>query len=454
MDMTIEKLRDFVDASPTAWQTVDSIGARLAASGGEKLDEREPWKIEPGCLYWVERSGSGLVAFRPGLRSPAEEGFALAGAHTDSPGLKLRIEKRLEGRGMERCAVEVYGSPIVSTWLDRPLAIAGRVVVKTADGASTRLLFVDRPVGIVPNLAIHLNRDMNKGFEYNAQTQLPVVLGSAAGPESAGPAGPSGPAGPAGPSESSGSAGPAILALVADELDVEPGAILAADLFFVDAQKTVLVGADLLNGTRFDNLLGCHAILEAFVDSTPQAHGQLAAFFDNEEIGSRTRTGADSSFLRDVLGRISALQGTTAEGFFRALASSFSVSVDVSQAWHPGWPEKFDENFSPLLNGGPAVKVNANFRYATDAVTESRFRRFCSAAGVPCQKYMTRADMTPGSTIGPVSAALSGIPTVDVGSPLLSMHSLRETAGTKDHTMMIGALGRHFASSPRSGTVE
>jgi aspartyl aminopeptidase len=175
----------------------------------------------------------------------------------------------------------------------------------------------------------------------------------------------------------------------------------------------------------------------------------VAAFFDSEEIGSRTRMGADSSFLRDSLARVATLQGASREGFHRALASSFSVSVDVSQAWHPGWPEKFDEGFAPLLNGGPAVKANANFRYATDAETEVRFRRYCEEAGVPCQKFMTRADMTPGSTIGPMSAALSGIATVDVGSPLLSMHSLRETAGTRDHAMMTAALARHFAASPR-----
>ncbi len=447
MDKTIDRLRDFIDASPTAWQAVDSIAARLSAAGGSRLDEREPWRLEPGLLYWVERAGSGLIAFKPGLRSPAEEGFAVAGAHTDSPGLKLRLEKRLGSRGMERCAVEIYGGPILSTWLDRPLAVAGRVVLKGEGGLATRLVSIDRPVGIVPNLAIHLNRDVNKGYEYNAQTQLPVLLGSDPG-MGGGEAG----AARAGvlekPSDETASA---IAKILGTELDVDPTSIVAADLFFVDAQKTLLVGTDLINGYRLDNLLGCHAILEAFITSKNAAHGQVAAFFDSEEIGSRTRMGADSSFLRDILARVTSLSGSTTEGFHRALASSFSVSVDVAQAWHPGWPEKFDEAFSPLLNGGPAVKVNANQRYATDALSEARFRGYCEEASVPCQKFQTRADMSPGSTIGPISASLSGMATVDVGSPLLSMHSLRETAGTRDHSMMTAALAVHFAASPRAG---
>ncbi len=439
MAASIGKLCDFIDASPTAWQAVDSIGARLEAAGGLRLEERDTWKLEPGCLYWIDRSGSGLIAFRPGLRSPAEEGFALAGAHTDSPGLKVRLEKRLGSRGMERCAVEVYGSPIISTWLDRPLSLAGRVLVKGPERPIERLVSLGRPVGVVPNLAIHLNRDLNKGYEYNAQTQLPVLLSSS--PEAL--------AHGAMASPLDGGPDSTIIArLLGEELGIGADEILAADLFFVDAQKTQLIGQDLVNGYRLDNLLGCHAILEAFVEARPAAHGQVAVFFDSEEIGSRTRMGADSSFLRDTLARISSLQGTSTEGFHRALASSFTVSVDVSQAWHPAWPEKLDEGYSPLLNGGPAIKVNANFRYATDAGSEVRFRRYCEEAGLPCQKFMTRADMSPGSTIGPMSAALSGIETVDVGSPLLSMHSLRETAGVRDHSMMVAALARHFASAP------
>jgi aspartyl aminopeptidase len=438
---TVKRLCDFIDASPTAWHAVDNIAAALEAAGALRLDERESWRLEPGRSYFAARSGSALIAFRVGLRPPAEEGFALVGAHTDSPALKVRLEKSLYGRGMERSPVELYGGPIVSTWLDRPLSLAGRVALSVGEGrAATRLVNFGRPVGVIPNLAIHLNRDINKGFEYNPQNQLPVLLSSSGRDQPK--------------AEASGAAEASALArLVASELGVEAAAILGADLFFVDAQKMTQFGpsGELLNGYRLDDLLGCHAVLEAFLQSAPAPHGQVALFLDNEEIGSRSIQGADSSFLRDILGRIAALQGTTTEGFYRALASSFMVSVDVAQAYHGSYAEKFDERFAPLLNAGPAVKVNANMRYATDAAAEARFRLVCAEAGVPCQKYMSRADIAPGSTIGPLSSSLVGIRTVDIGAPLLSMHSIRETAGAADHEMMIAALARSFAAAPGRG---
>jgi len=435
----IKRLCDFLDASPTAYHAVDNIAAALLAAGAERLEESQEWKLEPGATYFVVRSGSALVAFRPGLRPPAEEGFALAGAHTDSPALKLRFDKAITGRGMERAAVEIYGGPIVSTWLDRPLSLAGRLALKDAKGGlELRLVNFARPVGLIPNLAIHLNRDINKGFEYNAQTNLPVLL--SAGALSA-----------AGPAEALAQPD-AVAALLSEELAVAPQNILGADLYFVEAQKTVVLGRDeeLVNGYRLDDLSGCHALLEAFLQTPPAAHGQFALFFDNEEIGSRSIQGADSSFLRDILARVAALQGTSNEGFYRALAASFSVSIDVAQGFHPSYADKFDEDFTPLLNGGPAVKVNANLRYATDAETEGRFRLLCEEAGVPCQKYMARADMSPGSTIGPLSAAHCGIKTVDIGAPLLSMHSIRETLGSADHASMTAVLARHFAKGGKA----
>jgi aspartyl aminopeptidase len=441
----VKQLCDFVDASPTAYHAVGNIAAALEAAGAVRLAEGEAWKLEPGCAYFVARSDSGLIAFRTGLRPPAEEGFALAGGHTDSPALKLRLEKPLSGRGMDRAAVEVYGGPIVSTWLDRPLSLAGRAVIRTRNAAAsggapleTRLVNFARPVGLIPNLAIHLNREVNKGFEYNAQNHLPVLLSA------------SGEAAAAGSAAGTAMGSPAAR-LVAAELGVEPEDILGADLFFVDAQKVAVIGpqSELVNGYRLDDLTACHAILAAFLASSPAAHGQVACFLDHEEVGSRSIQGADSSFIRDTLGRIASLQGTSTEGFYRALASSFSVSVDVAQAFHSSYAEKYDESFAPVLNGGPAVKVNANQRYATDAEAEGRFRLLCAEAGYPCQKFMSRADMAPGSTIGPLSASITGIKTVDVGAPLLSMHSIRETVGARDHEAMTAVIGRHFAASPR-----
>jgi Aspartyl aminopeptidase len=430
MSSPIDRFIDFVAASPTAFHAADSIEAQLVAAGAQRLDERGAWKLEPGRAYFVSRSGSALIAFRTGTKNPQDAGFMVAGAHTDSPALKARLEKSLSGKGMERVAVEVYGGPIVSSWLDRPLSLAGRVALRGRTGrVESRLVNFDRAVGVVPDLAIHLNRDMNKGFEYNAQTQLPVLVAAN---------------GALGETRTADRAW--ALGLVADELSVDLDSVLGADLFFVDAQRPILFGAEseLMNGPRLDDLLGCHAILEAFLGAKAGEAGQVAAFMDNEEVGSRTAQGADSSFLRDILARITSLSGCDEQGIYRALASSFCVSVDVAQAFHPSYAEKFDDFYAPLLNGGPAVKANANFRYATDAQTEGRFRLLCEAAGAPCQKFQSRADVAPGSTIGTMNAALTGMPTVDVGAPLLSMHAIRETAGVRDHELMIAALGKLY----------
>jgi len=464
-----------MDASPTAFHATDSIAAALEARGARFLDERSDWKLEPGALYFTRRAGSSLIAFRPGMEPPAAAGFAVAGAHTDSPGLKARLGKSLSCKGMERVPVEVYGNPIISTWMDRPLSLAGRVVLRSPGPASgtpastsnrteTRLLNLARPIGVIPNLAIHLNREMNKGFEYNAQGQLPVL--AAALPS-------------IGPSESDGTKTGAansatimkdrngtpepdwLTVLVARELGADPGAILGADLFFVDAQKVCLMGAEeeMVNGYRLDDLLGCHAVLEGLLAAETGAHSQVACFMDNEEVGSRTAQGADSAFLRDVLSRINTLSVSPSfsytlsesetENFYRALAMSFNISVDVAQAYHPSYAEKFDEAFAPVLNGGPVIKANANFKYATDADSEALFRLLCEEAGIACQKFMSRADIMPGSTIGPMSASLTGILTVDIGHPLLSMHSVRETAGVRDHEGMVAVLARHFTQGPR-----
>lgn len=446
-----KRLVDFIDASPTAFHAVDSIAAALSAHGARRLREREAWELEPGAAYFVERSGSALVAFRAGLRPPQEAGFAIAGAHTDSPGLKARLEKPLSGKGMERVAVEVYGGPIVSSWLDRPLGLAGRVVVRGASGAlETRLFNLERPIGVVPDLAIHLNRDVNKGFEYNAQNHLPVLVAALPKKEAVAPLGrdaalPSAGALGGGAQEHSWA-----VDLVARELGVEPSCILGSDLFFVDAQRIAVLGSDseLVNGPRLDDLLGCHAILEAFLGATGSAQALVACFMDNEEVGSRTAQGADSSFLRDILGRVCALSGCGTQDFYRALASSFCVSVDAAQAFHPSYADKYDDFYAPILNGGPALKANANFRYATDAESEARFRSLCAGAGVPCQKFMSRSDIAPGTTIGPMGSSLTGIPTVDVGAPLLSMHAMRETAGLLDHEAMVAALGALYHHGP------
>ncbi len=431
-----KSLCDFIDASPTPYHAVDSAQAALNAVGAVRLDERDAWRLEPGKAYYVARDGAALVAFRMGRAAPSEAGFAFSGAHTDAPGLRARIEKSVAARGFNRAAVEAYGGPIHSTWLDRPLSLAGRVVVKSAAGSpERRLVNFARPVAVIPNLAIHFNRDMNKGVEYQMNgALLPIVSasGTANGTE--------------------GAAGSSWLArAVAAELGIDADAVIAAELTFVDAAPSLTFGMDseLLSAPRIDNLEGCHAVLSAFASAPATGHGHVAALFDNEEIGSGTSRGAASAFLRDIVERIVAVaDGSGPEAVHRALARSFSVSVDGAQGWHPSYADKFDEDYAPVLNGGPAVKANANVRYATDAVGEAAFRGLCETAGVPCQRFRMRADLAPGTTIGPISSAMLGVRTVDVGVPMLAMHSARETAGAYDHDHMISALRAFYAAGP------
>lgn len=450
-------LCDYIDASPTPFHAVDSAIAALNASGARKLDEREAWSLEAGRAYYVERDAASLIAFRLGRALPSRAGFAFAGAHTDAPGLRARIEKTVSARGMDRVAVEAYGGPIHSTWLDRPLSLAGRVLVRLPGaGVERRLVNFARPVAVIPNLAIHFNREMNKGVEYNMNgSLLPVVsAGAAASSGASGAGGPGGTA--AGQSAQGAVAAQApgyswLVRALAAELRVEPAAIAAAELSFVDASPAILFGADaeLVSAPRIDNLQGCHAILSAFVSSGAGEHCQVAAFFDNEEVGSQSLRGADSSFLRDIVERVVALrEGGSVEATKQALARSFSVSVDGAQGWHPSYADRFDEDYAPVLNGGPAVKSNANVRYATDSLGELAFKNLCESAGIPCQRFRMRADLAPGSTIGPVSSALLGVRTVDVGVPMLAMHSAREMAGAYDHDAMIAALRAFYATGP------
>ncbi|GAB1456797.1 M18 family aminopeptidase [Spirochaetota bacterium] len=436
-------LCDFIDASPTPYHAIDSAIATLNAIGAQRLDERDAWILEQGRSYYVSRDGASLVAFRIGRALPSRAGFAFLGAHADAPGLRARIEKSVKARGFDRVPVEAYGGPIHATWLDRPLSLAGRVIVRIEGGGiQRRLVNFARPVAVIPNLAIHFNRDMNKGVEYSMNTTLlpivAVVLGRAGFRE-------------CGLDKRGTATHSWIRRALALELALDPDAIVSAEMSFVDAFPSIVMGTDseLLSAPRIDNLEGCHALLSAFCSATSCDHGQVAALFDNEEIGSGTPRGADSSFLRDIIERIVVLtDGSGPEAVQRALARSFSVSVDGAQGWHPSYADKYDDDFAPLLNGGPAIKANANVRYATDAVGEAAFKDLCESARVPCQRFRMRADLAPGTTIGPISSALLGVRTVDVGVPMLAMHSARETAGAYDHDYMIRALSAFYEAGP------
>lgn len=431
MEQAIQRLMDFIDASPSPFQAVDNLVGMLDAIGAQALDERQVWQLEPGAVYYVCRGDSSLIAFRMGLKAPAEAGFLLAGAHTDSPTLKIRPEKELQSKGYMLLALESYGAPILSGWLDRPLGLAGAVAVRQKESIDSRFYISHEPCAVIPNLAIHLNRDINKGFEYNLHQHMPALFGLVRS---------KGEATSASSSETS-----EVLFRIATELGIEPGAIVSADLRLFDPEPSRLIDGSLVNAPRLDDLAGCAAIMEAFVEVGAQAATQVACFFDAEEIGSMTLGGAQSSYLRDILARITLASRNSGQDFYRALSHSSCVSVDASQAWHPGYPDKFDEFYTPVLGGGVAVKSNANMNYATDFTSLRIAEAAAAKAKVAVQHYMARADIQPGKTIGPITASRTGIATVDVGHPLLAMHAIRETIAASDHLDMVAFLRAFYS---------
>lgn len=426
----LQALMDYLGRSVTAFHAASTAAALLEAAGFRRLDEADPWALEGGGRYYLARNSSSVIAFCVGTRPPAEAGFRIVGAHTDSPGLKIRTATESLSQNVGRIGVDIYGAPIVSGWLDRELAVAGRVAVVDGTGAARSVLVdSERPVAVVPNAAIHLNREVNKGYEYDPQTKLSALF-------SASPA---------------GSSRPGFLPFVASlmgDAAVPPESLRGMDLFLYDPTPPRRFGVEgeLVAAGRVDNLAGCHAGLTALgesVDAEPSLPvTRVLALFDNEEVGSRSYQGADSSFLRQVLERIAALRGggLPAETYHRAASRSAMASVDAAHAFHPSWPEKYEERTTPLLNRGLSLKINGRMKYATDAEGLAFFEALCGRLKVPSQRFEFRADQTPGSTIGPMSSAGLGVRTVDLGLPILAMHSIRETFGAADQESLVVAL--------------
>jgi aspartyl aminopeptidase len=422
-----EDLLAFLDASPTAWHAVGELARRLSGKGFVPLDEAQGWKLEPGGSYLVTRNGSALAAFILGRRPPREGGMRIVGAHVDSPALKLKPNPASARAGYVTLGVEVYGGPILATWTDRDLRMAGRVVVRTPGGLEPRLVAPERPVVVVPNLAIHLNRQVNdEGLKVNAQETMPAILSL----ETGGPA-----------------AGDAVVDLLAAETGVERGDVLGFDLMLVDAQGASIggLGDVFLRSGRLDDLAMCHAGLVALCGRRDEPGSTLVLVcYDNEEVGSATAQGAASPFLPDLIERIVLAGGGGREDLMRTLSGSWLVSADMAHAVNPNHESKHDPEHRPVLGGGPVLKVNASMRYATDAVGWSLFENACREADVPLQRYVNRSDLPSGSTIGPIASSRLGLRTIDVGNPILAMHSIRETAGVRDHELMIRALASFY----------
>lgn len=421
-------LLDFIDASPSPWHAVQTCETRLQAAGFSRLDETERWLLAPGGRHYVVRGGSSIIAFIVGSRPASETGLRMIGAHTDSPGLRLKPKPAENAAGMVRLGVEVYGGPILATFADRDLSLAGRVNVRVPGGFETRLVRFAEPLLRLPNLAIHMNREVNEnGLKFNKQTELPLLLGVA---------------------EEGTTAEARFRQPIADLLGVEPDALLTWELNAYDTQKGSFWGVDqeFVANSQLDNLASCHAALSALLAAQEPEVTCLCAFFDHEEVGSESASGAGGSFVQDVIARLATGAGLDGEDQRRMLARSFFISADMAHGWHPNFPAAYEPCHHALVNAGPVIKSNANQRYSTSAETAARFMALCDQAGVPCQQYAHRTDLGCGSTIGPIVAARLGIPSVDVGSPMWAMHSIRESAGVLDHGYMIAALGAAFAA--------
>ena len=421
-------LIDFIDASPSPWHAVASAEQRLLAQGFIRLEEGERWQLAAGKRYYAVRGGASLIAFVAGNRPLAESGFRIVGAHTDSPGLRLKPRAAMAADGLLRLGVEVYGGPILATFTDRDLSLAGRVVMRTAAGPQTRLLRFEQPLLRLPNLAIHMNREVNEqGLKLNKQTELPLILGQLGEGEDA---------------------EARLRKLLAGAAQGAAADLLSWELAVCDVQPGCLWGADeeFIADSQLDNLASCHAALTALMAAEAPVATCVAALFDHEEVGSESAAGAGGSFVSDVLARIGLQAGLDGEDSRRALARSFFISADMAHAWNPNFPAAYEPEHKVLVNGGPVIKSNASQRYSTEAETAARFMELCATAGVPCQQYSHRGDLGCGSTIGPIVAARLGLPSVDVGSPMWAMHSARESAGAHDHAYMIAALTAAYAS--------
>lgn len=419
----------YLDASPSPFHAVAETVRRLEAEGFAALDETRAWSLAPGRGYYVVRADASVIAFRVGERSPVEAGFKIVAAHTDSPNLRLKPQPVFGKEDFAQLGVEVYGGVLLHTWLDRDLGLAGRLVAHDAGGALVRrLVRLHEPLCRVPSLAIHLDREVNdKGLVLNKQSHLAPVfaLGSA------------------------DDARAALVGRLAAQAGVAADAVLGLDVGLYDLTAATVGGHDgvFVFGARLDNLASCHVATRALAEAPARAPStRVVALFDHEEIGSGSAQGAAGTFLRDVLARVvEATDGSARAGLARAIAASFCVSADMAHGVHPNYADRHEPRHMPGLGRGPVVKRNVQQRYATDALSAARFKAYCKAADVPVQDFVTRTDLACGSTIGPITAAGLGVATVDVGNPMLSMHSSREMCGAADVALMLGALARHFA---------
>ena len=419
--MLTEKLFEFINSSPSCFHVIENTKNILLANGFLELSEGEKWNISAGGKYFIIRGGSSIVAFE--VPTSAPNGFMIAAAHSDSPTFKIKDTAESPSANVIRLSTEKYGGMLMSTWLDRPLSVAGRIVVKTAEGVKSLLVNIDRDLLIIPNVAIHMNRSANENAKFAANIDtLPLYA--------------------------DGNTDTHFMSLIASAAGVDESDVLDKDLFLYLREGGTRLGAtgEFIASPKLDDLECAFSLIEGFLSSSSTNAVKTLCIFDNEEVGSETKQGAASSLLRDTLRRITLALNMNEEDYLRLLSNSFLVSADNAHATHPNHPEYADNLNSPKLNGGVVIKYNANQRYTTDAISGALFKSVCEKADVPYQAYANRSDLAGGSTLGSIANTLVPIRSVDIGLAQLAMHSAYETAGALDVEYLVRAMTVFYSS--------
>ncbi len=429
----IKRLLSFLDASPVNFLAVKNLTEELQQHGYHRIDTTEALgMVKAGDKFFVTKNDSSIYAFQIGRKALAETGFHMICAHCDSPTFRIKPHAEIDCEGgIVKLNTEVYGGPIMSTWFDRPLTLAGRVIVKSKDvmNPTTLLLHVKRPLLQISNLAIHFNRQVNDGVKLSRQKDVLPILGII---------------------NDELEKGNLLMNIILEELNKQQTVaredILDFDLYLADATPACTFGAhnELISSGRLDDLSMCFAGLEALLASQPTDTTQVLAIFDNEETGSQTKQGAGSPFLSYMLKRIALAQGGTEEAYYQAVERAFMISADNAHAWHPNYSEKYDPTNHPMLGGGPVIKFNAAQKYASDAYSASVFAGLCKKAGVPCQRFVNHSDVAGGSTLGNILASSIPLRGVDMGNAILAMHSCRETGSTADHEFCVKVFTQFY----------
>ena len=427
----IKRLLSFLDASPVNFWAVRNIAEELEKNGFRRINPQEPLgKVEAGDKFFVTKNDSSIYAFQIGKKPLADAGFHMICAHCDSPTFRIKpnAEMTCEG-GIVKLNTEVYGGPIMSTWFDRPLTLAGRVIVKGEDAMhpQTLLLHIKRPLLQISNLAIHFNRQVNDGVKLSRQKDVLPILGII---------------------NDELEQGNLLMNVITTELNIQQKDILDFDLYLADATPACTFGVhnEFISSGRLDDLSMCWAGVEAMAANcaeVPETTNVLA-LFDNEETGSQTKQGAGSPFLSYMLKRIALSQSGTEEAYYQAVERAFMVSADNAHAWHPNYGEKYDPTNHPMLGGGPVIKFNAAQKYASDAASAAVFANICEQAGVPCQRFVNHSDVAGGSTLGNILASSIPLQGVDMGNAILAMHSCRETGSAIDHEYCVKAFTEFY----------